>query len=241
MKIVLQKFIADSGYCSRRKAEELIKNNKILVNGEPAELGMKVFDTDLVRVEGKAIGRLKEKKYIALNKPAGYTCTNRKFRGEKNIFDLVDVPERLFVVGRLDKDSEGLVLLTNDGDLAQKISHPSFGHEKKYIVKISNSSPSGKQVKFWQSGQISNKIVENFLKGIDIGDGDGLVRAKKIKYLGNNRFEIVLTEGKKRQIRRMFKALGFEVEGLLRTEIGDIKLGDLRKGKWRKIKYKLDI
>lgn len=224
MKIVLQKYIADSGFCSRRKAEEYIRSGKVLVNKKKAELGMRVDDGDEILLDGQKIGKKKDYIYIVLNKPVAYTCTNRKFRGEKNVFDLVNIDERLFVVGRLDKDSEGLVLLTNDGDLAQRITHPSFEHQKKYIVKVKSSKDR------------VESVLEKFLKGIDIGDGDGILRAKKIKYLGNDRFEVFLTEGKKRQIRRMFKALGLEVESLLRTEIGDIKLENLKKGEWKKIK-----
>ena len=224
MEIVLQKYIADSGFCSRRKAEEYIRSGKVLVNKKKAELGMRVDDGDEILLDGQKIGKKKDYIYIVLNKPVAYTCTNRKFRGEKNVFDLVNIDERLFVVGRLDKDSEGLVLLTNDGDLAQRITHPSFEHQKKYIVKVKSSKDR------------VESVLEKFLKGIDIGDGDGIVRAKKIKYLGNDRFEVFLAEGKKRQVRRMFKDLGVEVESLLRTEIGDIKLENLKKGEWKKIK-----
>ena len=138
MKIVLQKFIAQSGYCSRRQAEELIRLKKVLVNDELAELGMKVDQDSEVKVRGKKIAINKEKIYIALNKPKGYTCTNRQFEGERNVFNLVDVAEKLFTVGRLDKDSRGLILLTNDGDLALKMTHPRFEHEKEYMVKIFN-------------------------------------------------------------------------------------------------------
>ena len=228
MKIVLQKFIAESGYCSRRQAEELIRLGKVLVNGELAELGMKVDDKDEVKVRGKRVAINKEKIYIILNKPKNYTCTNRKFEGEKNVFDLIHAPERLFVVGRLDKDSRGLVLLTNDGDLTQKLTHPKFEHEKEYIVEISN-------FQFPISKQFINDLILKFEKGVDIGEGDGIVKAKDIKYLGANKFKIILTEGKKRQIRRMFKSVGCDIKDLVRVRIGKIELGNLKEGKYKYI------
>src|SRR6056297_2781176 len=133
---VLQKFLAETGHCSRRQAEELIKRGRVQVNGETAEPGQRVSEGDDVRVDEEVLVGPKEKIYIKLNKPAGYTCTNRKFSGEKNVFDLVPSKEKLFVVGRLDKDSRGLVLLTNDGDWANQLSHPSFGCEKEYEVSF---------------------------------------------------------------------------------------------------------
>lgn len=241
MKIVLQKYIADSGHCSRRQAEELIRNKKVVVNGKTSELGMKVDDRDKIQVNNKNIAAQKEKVYIILNKPRGYTCTNRKFTGEKNVFDLVNTPRptaaplkrgietRLFVVGRLDKDSRGLVLLTNDGDLSLKMTHPRYGHEKEYIITISN-------FKFLISKQFINELILKLKKGVDIGEGDGVVKVKDAKYLGDNKFKIILTEGKKRQIRRMFKAIGCEIEDLVRVRIGRIELGNLAQGKFKKIK-----
>jgi pseudouridine synthase len=235
-KIVLQKFIAESGYCSRRQAEELIRLKKVLVNNEPAELGMKVDEGDEVKVNGRKLALSKEKIYIILNKPKGYTCTNRQFEGEKNVFELVDVAEKLFTVGRLDKDSRGLVLITNDGDLTQKLTHPKFEHEKKYIIKIQNLKINPEH-----SGQNDNLklkidgIVKKLMKGVDIGDGDGIVKVKDIKYIGDNNFEIILTEGKKRQIRRMFRAVGCEIKDLIRIGIGSLSLGNLAEGRWRKV------
>ncbi len=222
MKMVLQKFIARSGYCSRRKAESFIVNGKVVVNGEIAYLGMRVDENDEVTICGKKLEPENKKIYIILNKPIGYICTSRRFKGEKNIFDLVKVKERLFVVGRLDKNSRGLVFLTNDGDLAQKMTHPKYEHEKEYEVQLSISNLQS----------LINGIIKKLKNGIDIGEGDGIVKVKDIKYLKDGKFKIVLTEGKKRQIRRMFKSLGFEVEDLLRIRIGNLKLGKLKKGEW---------
>jgi pseudouridine synthase len=238
MKIVLQKFIAESGYCSRRKAEELIRQGLVSVNGKVAELGSKAEGLDDVKINGKKLGIAAEKIYVILNKPKGYTCTNRQFEGEKNVFDLLKTSprpspsqgegaiERLFVVGRLDKESRGLVLLTNDGDLTQKLTHPKYEHEKEYIATITN----------YELRITNDKIIAKIKKGIDIGEGDGVVKAKDIKYLGNDKFRIILTEGKKRQIKRMFWSLGCEVKDLVRVRIGKTKLGDLAEGKYKKIR-----
>lgn len=221
-KMVLQKFIAESGCCSRRRAEELIIRGRVQVNCEVAHLGMRADESDNVCIDGEKIELQKNKIYIILNKPKGYTCTSRKFEGEDNVFDLVRVKERLFVVGRLDKDSRGLIFLTNDGEMAQELTHPRFEHEKKYKVRVRNLAG------------VDVKNIENyFKKGIDIGEGDGVVRAKKVQYLGDNNFLIVLTEGKKRQIRRMFRSLDIYIEDLQRIALGNLELGNLAEGKWR--------
>ena len=231
MKIILQKYISNSGYCSRRKAEELIRLGRVMVNDKIAELGMKVSENDKIKIKNKLIVLPKEKIYIILNKPIGITCTNKKFKNEKNVFELLpDEFKNLHVVGRLDKNSRGLILLTNDGDMTMRMTHPRFGHEKKYLVQLKIEN------KKLHSSDEREKIIYNFLKGVDIGDGDGIVKAKKIKYLEKNKFEIVLTEGKKRQIRRMFKVLGLDVADLKRVAVGDVKLGDLEEGKWKKLK-----
>jgi pseudouridine synthase len=225
---ILQKFISSAGYCSRRKAEDLIRTGRVKINGKHAELGMSVDKGDNVEIDGQLTKEAREEKiYILLNKPVGYTCTNRKFKGEKNIFELIgpDMP-RLFVAGRLDKDSRGLLILTNDGDFAERMTHPRHEKEKEYVVKISNSQ-------FLISKQKQDELISLLVKGIDIGKGDGIVRAKRAEYFGDGKFRIILTEGKKRQIRRMFKALGLEVADLKRVRIGEYKMGDLKEGEYR--------
>ncbi|MCD4762332.1 rRNA pseudouridine synthase [bacterium] len=234
MTIVLQKYIAEAGLCSRRQAEELIRRGKVRVNGEIAELGAKVTEADEVFVNEKIIKKAK-KIYLILNKPEGYVCTNRYFKGEDNIFDLlVDKKgesaypkERLFVVGRLDKNSRGLVLITNDGDMTQKITHPKYEHEKEYVVSISN-------FQFPISKQFINDLIFNFKKGIDISDKK--VSVKEVEFLGDSKFKIILTQGMKRQIREMFKVFDLEVVDLVRTRIGSIELGELKNGQWRCLK-----
>ena len=221
MKIILQKIIALSGYSSRRKAEELIREERVKVNGITALIGEKADPIeDKITINGHLISNIEEKIYIILNKPIGYTCTNRSFPNEKNIFDLVNLPSRLFAVGRLDKDSRGLVLITNDGDLTQKLSHPKFESEKDYEVRIRDEVINPEMV------------IKKLLSGVDIGEGDGIVRAKKAKYLQNDLFVITLNEGKKRQIRRMFSILGTRVADLKRTRISNLTLGNLPEGKW---------
>lgn len=221
MKMILQKLIAESGYSSRRKAEEAIRNGHVKVNGHEAFIGDYAdSEKDKITINGRLISKPEKKIYIILNKPLGYTCTNRRFAGEKNIFDLVDLPVRLFTVGRLDKDSHGLVLLTNDGDLAQKISHPKFGHDKEYEVKVRDEVVN------------AELVINKLLKGVDIGDDDGVVKAVKAKYLQNGLFRIILNEGKKRQIRRMFETLGTRVVDLKRISISGLTLEDLPEGKW---------
>lgn len=238
MKTILQKFIAASGYCSRRKAEEFIREGFVTVNGRMAELGMAVDDGDEVKVDGEKIGLAAQKIYLALNKPKGYVCTNRSFAGEQNIFDLVQSKERLFVVGRLDKDSRGLTILTNDGDWANRMSHPRYEKEKEYEVKIINYKSSSFAKAMEDKQIINNKeLTSKLLSGVDIGEGDGVVKAKKAEYLGDDRFKIILGEGKKRQIRRMFQVLGCEVEDLLRVRIGKILLGELKEGKYKVLNH----
>lgn len=227
MNIVLQKFIADSGFCSRRQAEVFIREGRVSVNGEKAGLGARVSEEDMVKIGNKTIGLAPDKIYIKLNKPRNYTCTNKSFINEQNVFDLVRIDERLFVVGRLDKDSRGLVLLTNDGELTQRMTHPKFEHEKKYVATITNDKLSEKEI---------SALVKRFKSGVDIGGEEGLVRAKDMRHLAGNKFEVILTEGRKRQIRRMFGELGFDVVDLVRTEIGSLKLGNLEEGAWEYLK-----
>jgi pseudouridine synthase len=222
MKVKLQKYIADSGYSSRRRAEELIKEKKVQVNGKLATIGMRVDEEDTVVVEGKRIRTSKKDRvYILLNKPKGYTCTNREIPGEKNVFSLVSPKERLFVVGRLDKNSRGLVILTNDGDFTYKMTHPSFACEKEYKVEL------GKEV--------GAKIIEGLKKGVDIGE-KSVAKILEIEKISSKRYKIVMTEGKRRQIRRMFEAFGRTVTDLQRVRIDRYRLGRLKEGEWKQIK-----
>ncbi len=218
----IQKIIADSGLCSRRHAEKMILDKRVLVNGKVALIGQKAGKNDKIEVDGQAIlTNSKEKLYFKFNKPKGYVCTNAKFEKEKNIFELIDIKEKLVIVGRLDKESKGLLLLTNDGDFANKITHPKFEIKKEYIVQT-------------QGEEKPQFIVSQFQKGIK--SENDFLKAQKVEHLGNNKFKVILSQGKKRQIRRMFEALGSKVLDLQRTKIGNIDLGNLLPGKYEKIK-----
>lgn len=231
--IILQKQIARLSNYSRRKAEELIRLGRVKVNGELAFLGQTVNpEKDVIEVGGKKLSGSTELIYLKFNKPRGYVSTTAKFPEEKSIFDLVKVKERLFPIGRLDKGSRGLMILTNDGNLTQRLSHPRFGHEKVYEVKVSG----GKDRKI--SDSLAYKVIGSCRKGINIGEGDGIVKVQDVSYLSNNVFRLVLEEGKKRQIRRMFETLGFKVLDLARTEISGLKLGILKEGAWERLNSK---
>ncbi len=233
MKEVLQKIIAESGLASRREAEKMIRNQEVKLNGEIAILGDRAeAEKDIILINGKPLPGKAEKIYLKLNKPAGYTCTNRVFPGEQNIFQLLPKGERLFSIGRLDKDSRGLVILTNDGDLAQRLAHPRYEHEKVYEVLIDYRSREENQ--FLEIGA-GHRLISNLIKGVDIEEGDGIVHAKRALYLQNNRFVITLSEGKKRQVRRMFAAAGYRVKDLKRISFAGLKLGGLKEGSWEKL------
>ncbi|MEI7452266.1 MAG: pseudouridine synthase [Candidatus Falkowbacteria bacterium] len=230
MKVVLQKFIAEREFFSRRQAETLIREGGVKLNGKIAALGDRADDDDDVEIRGRRVQNLdvnKKKVSFILNKPIGYVCTTRMFKNEKNVFDLIDTRERLFIVGRLDKDSRGLVLLTNDGAMAQKMTHPKYECQKTYEVKISGPEKIDEaQIDF---------IERNFSMGVNIGDEDGVAIAYEVNYLGDGVFKVVLTQGKKRQLRRMFGALGYSVLDLKRTQLGEFKLGNLPEGQYKKV------
>ena len=220
-EIRLQKFLSASGICSRRKGEALIQAGRVSVNGEVIrELGSKIHpDKDHVRVDGKLVQPDHSLIYIALNKPKDYvsSCSHP---GEKVVIDLVDLAERVYPVGRLDKDSTGLLLLTNDGRIHHRLSHPSFDHEKEYDVTVAKPISAGALKK--------------------LSDGLPLMGTKtrpaQVTRISTRRFRIILQEGKNRQIRRMVRKVGNQVTRLQRTRFANIKLGNLAPGKWRYLK-----
>jgi len=227
-KIVLQKYIASAGVCSRRKAEEFIRQGVVFMNGIVAELGQTVKDGDEVKVNGTIV-EPQEKVYIIMNKPIGTVCTNAKFKNEENVFAFL--PKKyhsLHIVGRLDKDSRGLVLLTNDGDFTMKATHPRFMHEKKYIIELQNNKKRNVA-----------EIKNSFLRGVDIGE-ERLAKAKSIKYMNDNKFELVLIEGRNRQIRKMFGIFEERIVDLERVSLGKVELGDVKEGEWKNIKINFD-
>jgi 23S rRNA pseudouridine2605 synthase len=218
----LQKVLAAAGVASRRAAEELIAAGRVTVNGEPATLGRKVDPaTDDVRVDGERVNIDPDRVYVLLNKPQGVLTTADDPQGRPTVFDLVNLPQRLFTVGRLDRDTEGLLLLTNDGDLAHALMHPSYGVERVYLALV--------------PGPVRKRALAQLREGVELEDG--VARAASARVLeaerGKALLEIVMTEGRKREVRRMLAALGLTVERLARISYGGVELGDLRQGKWR--------
>ena len=221
----LNKYIAQSGIASRRKADELTVNGNVKVNGRVMkELGYDVLPDDTVEVNGRVISADEKKVYIALNKPKGFVTTMSDDKDRLTVADLVsDIPERIFPVGRLDYNTNGLLIMTNDGDLANKLSHPKHHVEKTYRVKV--------------SGVLSGKRMSALRKGVDIG---GFVTSPaKVTLVKQTEKSAVATitihEGKNRQVRKMFKAVGCPVQELTRIAIGDIQLARLKEGTYRKL------
>ena len=216
--IRLQKFLSAAGVCSRRRGEDLIRAGRVTVNGQVvAELGAKVDpDKDRVSVDDQPVKPAPRMVYIALNKPRGYV-TSCRHAGKKIVLELVNVAERIYPVGRLDKDSTGLLLLTNDGRLHLKLSHPSFDHEKEYDVTVERP--------------ISDGALRRMAEGVPILDTR--TRPAVVTRLGEREFRIVLKEGRNRQIRRMVRRLGNEVVELKRTRVASVRLGRLAEGAWR--------
>ncbi|NDK57436.1 23S rRNA pseudouridine(2604) synthase RluF [Pontibacter fetidus] len=217
--IRLNKFISDSGVCSRREADKLIEQGRVTVNGKQPEVGAKVTAKDKIRVDGNLLEvDAVEPVYLLLNKPAGIeTTTDRSQRD--NIISFVNYPERIFPVGRLDKDSEGLIILTNDGDIVNKILRAGNKHEKEYIVTVDKP--------------INQAFVEKMSNGVAILG----VNTKKcfVEQLGANKFRIILTQGMNRQIRRMTETLGYEVQTLQRIRIMHLSLNKIPLGQWREM------
>ena len=214
----LQKFLSKAGICSRRKGEEYIKAGWVKVNGKiVTELGVKVDpERDAVEVDSDAIRSDSAPTYIALNKPKGYVSSCHQ-QNEKIVLDLLDISERVYPVGRLDKESTGLILLTNDGHLHHRLSHPSFNHEKEYEVTVAKPLPEG--------------ALRKLAKGLPMMGTR--TRPARVKRISARRFGIVLQEGKNRQIRRMIRKVGNQVTHLKRIRIANIKLGNLPSGSWR--------
>jgi 23S rRNA pseudouridine2604 synthase len=217
----LNKYLSESGACSRREADGFIAEGRVTVNGVPAVLGTQVEDGDDVRLDGDPIGTARKHArpvYIALNKPVGITCTTERHVAG-NIVDFVDHPERVFPIGRLDKDSEGLILLTNDGDIVNEVLRAEHNHEKEYVVAVDRA--------------IAPEFVEQMSAGVALSDAK--TRPCKVAKLGAKVFRITLTQGLNRQIRRMCEAFGYTVEALQRVRIMRIHLGELPLGRWRNL------
>ena len=216
--INLNKFISSTGICSRREAEKLIVEGRVTINGKPTKLGNRVFPKDVVKVDGRLLKHKPKTLYIALNKPVGIVSTTDS-RERNNIVNCVNHPQRLFPIGRLDKPSEGLIFLTNDGDIVNKILRAGNNHEKEYIVTVNKT------------------ITDNFIK--KMGNGIpilGTVTKKcKVEKVSEKVFKIILVQGLNRQIRRMCEFLDYEVTKLKRVRIMNVDLGNLKAGDWREL------
>ena len=223
MTIRINKYLSESGYCSRRAADRLIEEGKVTINGEIPELGTKVNEDDQVKVEGQIIEKsTKQKKiYLAFNKPVGIVCTTDRRVEPDNIIDFIKYPKRIFPIGRLDKSSEGLIFLTNDGDIVNKILRARNNHEKEYIVSVNQP--------------INRDFIQSMSNGVKILDT--ITKNCFVQQLGLKKFKIILTQGLNRQIRRMCESFGYKVKSLKRVRIMNIKL-DIPIGKYREFTKK---
>ena len=214
----INKFISSTGICSRREAEKLIINGQVTINGKPTQLGNRVFEGDDVRIDGKLLQSKPKTLYLAFNKPIGIVCTTDS-KEKNNIIDFINHPQRLFPIGRLDKPSEGLIFLTNDGDIVNKILRAGNNHEKEYVVTVNK--------------KITDSFIQKMSNGIPIL---GTVTKKcYVEKINNTTFKIVLTQGLNRQIRRMCEFLGFKVTKLKRNRIMNVNLNNLKIGEWREL------
>ena len=218
----INKYLSEIGYCSRREADRLIADGRVLVNGEPVEMGLKVSAEDKIVVNGEAISNPKNKLvYIAFNKPKGIVCTTDTRVEKDNIIDYINYSKRIFPIGRLDKASEGLIFLTNDGDIVNKILRARNNHEKEYIVTVNKP--------------ITKEFLREMSNGVPILDT--VTKKCFVKQTHKNEFKIILTQGLNRQIRRMCEYLDYRVTELIRVRIMNVNL-DLKVGKWRYLSAK---
>lgn len=216
MQTRLNKYISETGTCSRREADKLIEQGRVLVNGKVPELGTKVSDADEVTIDHKPLKAKEKPLYIAFNKPPGITCTT-DLKDKDNIIDFINHPKRIFPIGRLDKPSEGLIFLTNDGDIVNKILRAGNNHEKEYLVMVDKP--------------ITPDFIQKMGSGVDIGDA--VTKKCFVKQEGTNKFRIILTQGLNRQIRRMCDAFDYKVYKLQRIRIMNVSLNGINSGGWR--------
>lgn len=217
----VNKYLARCGVCSRREADRLIEQGEVLVNGERARPGMPVSEGDEVTVNGRRVSGVPDRVVLAFYKPFGVTCTEKDAHAEKTIFDLVHYPVRVTYAGRLDKDSEGLLLLSNDGDLIQAMMKGANRHEKEYLVKVDK--------------EITPEFLQKMAGGIYIEELDAATRKCRVRKTGRDTFQIILTQGMNRQIKRMCEACGYRVKHLKRVRVMHITLGDLKPGEYREL------
>ena len=214
----LNKFIADSGYCSRREADRLIEEGRVKVDGRVGVLGDKILPGMSVLVDGQSLSGNGEKVYILLNKPVGIVCTADP-REPMNVVDYLDYPIRIFPVGRLDKDSEGLLLMTSDGEIVNRLLRASGGHEKEYEVTVDRP--------------VTREFLEGMMKGVP--SLDTVTLPCKVRRTGDKSFNIIIVQGLNRQIRRMCEYFGYTVTSLRRIRIMNLRLGNMKPGQWREL------
>ncbi|MEZ4686541.1 MAG: 23S rRNA pseudouridine(2604) synthase RluF [Bacteroidia bacterium] len=218
----INKYLSEAGFCSRRKADEYIAQGRVKINGKVPEMGTKVAPGDVVTVDGKPVSEPQEDfVYLAFNKPPGIVCTTDTRRERNNIIDFIKYPSRIFPIGRLDKASEGLIFLTNDGDIVNKILRARNNHEKEYLVKVNRP--------------ISPDFIKSMSEGVPILDT--VTRPCTVKKVDDFTFNIILTQGLNRQIRRMCEYLGYRVQKLRRIRIMNVRL-DIPQGRWRYLSRK---
>lgn len=220
----LNKYISSSGLCSRRQADKLIEEERVTINGRPTELGQAVNEGDEVRVDGELVKQNKNDIYIILNKPVGITCTTERHI-EGNIVDFINHKERIFPIGRLDKDSEGLILLTNDGDIVNKILREENNNKKEYVVRVNKSITSEFLKKLSEGVKIYNPVKNEYT----------VTKKCEVVRMGDKTFKITLSQGLNRQIRRMCSAFEYNVVDLKRIKIMDLTLEGLKVGQWRNL------
>jgi 23S rRNA pseudouridine2604 synthase len=216
----INRYLSLKNYCTRRKADELIEKGHVTINGVVAKLGDKVQEDDEVNVSDEVRKETEQRSYFAYNKPVGIV-TNNPQNGEQCIEDITHFPRRVFPIGRLDKDSHGLIILTNDGRITDKLLNPKYIHEKEYVARVHKPIEDG--------------FIQKMSRGVKLDDGYKTKPCEVVK-IGPSSFRIILTEGKKRQIRRMCQSLGYEVTDLLRTRIMNIRLGEIREGEYAKLR-----
>ena len=215
----LNKYISEAGLCSRREADRLIEAGRVQVDGKTAVSGQKVSDNQEILVDGKSISKEEEMVLLAVNKPRGVVCTTDKRWGDQTVEELIHYPKRVFYMGRLDKDSEGLLLMTNNGDIINKMMRAGNYHEKEYKVTVDH--------------EITADFLEKMASGVEILDT--VTRPCRVEKIGTYTFRIILTQGLNRQIRRMCEALGYQVKKLKRERIMNIRLGNLKEGMYREL------
>lgn len=216
----INKFLSEAGVCSRREADRKIENGEVRINDKVAATGDKVMPEDIVYVNGRPVKKEEELVLLALNKPVGIVCTAEK-REKNNVINFMKYPKRIYPIGRLDKDSEGLLLMTNNGELVNKIMRAGNMHEKEYIVTLNKP--------------VSDSFVRGLAGGVPLVELNTTTRKCKVEKIANRKIRIILTQGLNRQIRRMCEYFGYRVEKLERVRIMNIELGDLKTGQYREI------